>query len=257
MPARLLRESSVPLYQQLKQSILADILSGVLEPDSRLPSERQMVDQFEVSRITVRQALSELVQEGYLYTKPSKGFFVAKRARPYDLNVLQSFTSVALERGLVPDSRLLEAEIIPASLALSRQLLTPLGSEVVSLVRLRLINEVPVRVEQVWLPHARCPGILQTDLEHGSLYAILNDKFGLRMINAETTISARLASAQEREWLDLADPDAVVTVDQLTYAQDNRPIELSLMVIHPRRYPLRLIQCEGGGVRLSSSQGSL
>jgi GntR family transcriptional regulator len=124
--------------------------------------------------------------------------------------------------------------------------LIPLGADVVSLVRLRLINDAPVRVEHVWLPHDRCPGILKHDLNRASLYALLHDEYGLILKQAHTTIRARLASSQEREWLDLADPDAVVTVDQLTLAQDDRPIEMSLMVIHPRRYPLSLTQGQDG-----------
>jgi GntR family transcriptional regulator len=250
------RDSSVPLYQQIKQILVRDIASGILRPHTRLPSERQLVEQFGVSRITVRQALSELVQEGCLYTQPAKGFFVAEHTQPYELNVLLSFTSVARERGLTPSSRVLDASIVPASEALARQLLVPLGSEVVSLARLRLINGLPVHVEQVWLPHDRCPGILKHDLARESLYAILHDTYGLSLRRAETTIRARLASAQERDWLELADPDAVVTVDQLTYAQDGRPVELSLMVIHPRRYPLSLTQAQDGVV-LSSERGAL
>lgn len=243
--AKISRDSSIPLYQQIKQSLLRDIQSGVLEIYTRLPSERKLTEEFGVSRITVRQALTELVQEGYLYTKPSMGFYVAEQTQPYELNVLLSFSSSARERGLVPSSKILESSIIPATSALSRQLLIGLGSEVVSLVRLRYIDDLPVRIEHVWLPHGRCPGVLESDLEGGSLYAVLSEKYELIMTRAETSISARIASAQEQELLDLSYPDAVVTVDQLTYAQDGKPIELSVIVIHPRRYPLSLIQEEG------------
>ncbi len=169
MIQKLSRDSALPLYQQIKQRLLQDIQTGVLEPHAHLPSERQLVEQFDVSRITVRQALTELVQGGYLYTKPSKGFFVSEQTQPYDLNVLLSFTSAARERGLSPSSRILESSIIPATSALSRQLLIGLGSEVVSLVRLRLLNDVPVRIEHVWLPHANCAGILENNLEAGWL----------------------------------------------------------------------------------------
>lgn len=239
------RESAIPLYQQIKQSLLHDIQSGVLEIDARLPSERKLTKEYDVSRITVRQALTDLVQEGYLYTKPAKGFYVAEQTQPYELNVLLSFSSAARERGLVPTSKILESSIISATSALSRQLLIGLGSEVASLVRLRLIDDLPVRIEHVWLPHGKCPGVLESDLAGGSLYAVLAEKYELTLTRAETTISARIASAQEQELLNLSYPDAVVTVDQLTYAQDDRPVELSLMVIHPRRYPLSLIQEKG------------
>jgi GntR family transcriptional regulator len=256
MDTTLSHDSAVPLYQQLKQRLLQDIEAGVLEPNVRLPSERKLIEQFGVSRITVRQALSELVQEGYLVSQPSKGFFVTERPQPYELNVLLSFAAAARERGLIPGSRLLEASVVSASPALSRQLLISLGVEVVSLGRLRLINDVPVWVEQVWLPHEQCPGILKHDLAQDSLYATLRDEYGLVLSSAHATVRARLASAREREWLELADPDAVVTVDLLAYAQDGRPAELALVVIHPRRYPLSLYQSDEGIV-LGSERGML
>jgi GntR family transcriptional regulator len=243
---QLSRDSAVPLYQQIKQLLLEDIRTGVLEPHARLLSERKLVDQFGVSRITVRQALGELVQQGVLYTKPAKGFFVAERSPPYDLNVLLSFTAAARERGLVPGSRILQAGVIPASSALARQLLVEPGAEVVSLSRVRLVDGIPVMVVHSWLPHVLCPGILERDLQHGSLYATLFEEHGLVLSQAQATISARLASAQEQKWLELTELDAVVTVEQLTCAQGGEPVELSTLIVHPQRYPLSLVQTNEG-----------
>lgn len=92
---------------------------GGLRPHEHLPSERVVAD-FDVSRTTVRQALRDLVREGYLYSAPGKGFFAAERPRSFELNALLSFMAFAGERGLEPKSRVVRAEVVPATPALAR-----------------------------------------------------------------------------------------------------------------------------------------
>ena len=138
------RNSPIPLYQQVKQLVLRAIETGSLSPNNGLPSERELVELLGVSRITVRQALTELVQQGILYTTPSKGFFVAEKQHPYELNALLSFSALAAERGQVSSSDVIEAAVIPASAPIARQLLVTTGSEVVSILRLRKLDDIPV-----------------------------------------------------------------------------------------------------------------
>jgi len=234
------RNSPIPLYQQVKQLVLRSIETGSLAPNNGLPSERELVELLGVSRITVRQALTELVQQGILYTTPSKGFFVAEKQNPYELNALLSFSAMAVERGQVPSSSVIEAGIISASAPIARQLLITPGSEVVSILRLRLLDNIPVMLNQSWLPHNCCPDILSNDFTTASLYKILKNDYQQRLAHASSTISARLASQQECAWLGLEDLSVVLTMDQLTYSQDERPIELSLIIINPLRYRLSL-----------------
>lgn len=242
MNHRLSRTSAVPLYQQLKEHLLHTINDGTLAAHTQLPSERALVRELAVSRITVRQALSELVHQGYLYTTPGKGVFVADRRTTYPFNGLLSFTASAHARGLVPSSRTLHAHMLPATQALAHQLSVMPGAEIVSLQRVRLINEVPVMVQQCWLPHARCPGLLTMDLEQRSLYAVLQNEYGLILARSDMVIGARLADGQEQAWLKAADHQIVLTVDQHTFTQDQRPLELSCSVIHGQRYPLNIEQ---------------
>lgn len=235
------RESVVPLYEQIRQRLLHDIDTGGLPPHGRLPSERRLVQELGVSRITVRRALGDLVREGYLYTVPGKGVFVEAREHPYELNALLSFSAAARSRGLVPASRPLEARVLPASSSLARQLQVPAGTEVVSLRRLRLLDGVPVMLQHSWLPHALCPGILECAPEQLSLYTELSERYGLVLAWGRTVLSARLATDEECELLELAAPTAVLTVDQVTFARGDKPVELSISVYHPERYPLSIV----------------
>src|SRR5205823_1255069 len=113
---------------------------GARQPHSQLPSEREWVKRLGVSRITVRQALSELVQQGYLYTVPGKGFFVGERKNARELNAFLSFTAASESRGEAPSNKVLEAKLVPAPASVAHDLGIAPGAEVVLLKRLRLTS---------------------------------------------------------------------------------------------------------------------
>jgi GntR family transcriptional regulator len=242
----LARGSPKPLYRQLKDRLLRELEGGKREPHSQLPSEREWVKELGVSRITVRQALMELVQQGYLYTVPGKGFFVGEKKKAHELNAFLSFTAASESRGEIPSSKVLEAKIVRASAGVAHDLGIAPGAEVVRLKRLRLTSDVPIMVQESLLPHARCPGLLERDLTRLSLFATLQDDYHLKLVRAETTISARLADRTEKKALGLEDPAVVLVVDQLSYASDGQPVERTTSITHPDRHPLFLRQEDGG-----------
>jgi GntR family transcriptional regulator len=242
----LARGSPKPLYRQLKDRLLRELELGTRAPHSQLPSEREWGKKLGISRITVRQALGELVQQGYLYTVPGKGFFVGEKKNARELNALLSFTATAEARGETPSSRVLEARVLRAKPTLAHDLKIPPGAEVVLLKRVRLTNGVPVMVQESLLPHARCPRILEKNLESLSLFAALQDEYHLVVVRAETTITARIADRAERKWLDLDEPGVVLVVDQLSFTADGQPAERTISVTHPERHPFFLVQEDGG-----------
>jgi GntR family transcriptional regulator len=242
----LARRSPKPLYRQLKDSLLRELEVGARKPHSQLPSEREWVKRLGISRITVRQALMELVQQGHLYTVPGKGFFVGEKKKAHELNAFLSFTAASQSRGEIPSSKILDARIVRATVAMAHDLEISPGAEVVRLRRLRLTNDVPVMVQESLLPHPRCPGLLERDLTTLSLFAVLQDDYHLTLVRADTTISARLADKTEKKALGLEDPPVVLVVDQLSYASDGLPVERTTSITHPDRHPLFLRQEDGG-----------
>jgi GntR family transcriptional regulator len=241
----LARGSPKPLYRQLKDRLIKELEGGTRQAHSRLPSERDWVEKLGVSRITVRQALSELVQQGYLYTVPGKGFFVGERRPARELNPFLSFTTAARNRGEVPSSKVLEARIVRATSEVAHDLQIPPAAEVVVLKRLRLSNGVPMMVQRSLLPHARCPGLLDRDLETLSLFETLREAYGITLTRAETTINARLADATEKRALSLPPPGVVLVTDQLSASEDGKPVERALSVFHPALHPLSFVQANG------------
>jgi GntR family transcriptional regulator len=236
------RDTATPLYQQIKQQLLRDIESGVLQPHARLPSERELVRELGVSRITVRQALGELVQQGYLYSAPGKGVFVSEREPGYALDPLLGFHETARARGKTPGTRILECQVVPAPPMVARQLLLLPDDDVVALKRLCLIDGQPTTLQQSWLPSQRVPGLPARDLTNRSLFATLREHYGIQPTSAQVTISARLGSARERELLQLEEPGVVLTVETINFDQHGHPIEWCFDLVHPQRSPLSLAQ---------------
>jgi GntR family transcriptional regulator len=245
----IVRGSSEPLYVQVKRHVLAAIDAGEFAVGDRIPSERALVADLGVSRITVRKALTDLVQEGVLRPVAARGFFVAGREDPYELHALRSFSMEARCRGQQPSSRVLEAEIIAAPAPLAARLGIDPGAETVSLQRVRLLDMVPVIVQHSWLPHARCPGLLDQPLIDDSLYTTLGERFGIALASGETTISARLAEPVERRLLGLTGPGAILLIDQVTYDRDGTPIEIMESFQNPKRFPLRVLHSENSPAR--------
>src|SRR4051812_17131387 len=240
------RGSPKPLYRQLKDRLLRELQVGERRPHSQLPSEREWVKKLGVSRITVRQALSELVQQGYLYTVPGKGFFVGERKNARELNAFLSFTAASESRGEIPSSKILIAKLIRASVTVAHDLEIAPGAEVVHLKRLRLTSDVPVMIQETLLPHVRCPGILERDLAKLSLFATMQDAYHVELVRAETTITARLADKTEKKLLGLEEPGVALEVNQLSVASDGLPVERTSSVMHPARHPLFLVQADDG-----------
>src|SRR3569623_199221 len=141
-----------PLYKQLKDRLLEKLANGSVPPMGKLASERELVETYGVSRITVRQAMRELVAEGHLRSHPGKGFYATGRssAPAFELELLRSFTATAEQHGFRPGGRLISGEVVPADRRFAAALHTRVGDQLVSLRRLRLLDDQPVAIAQDW-----------------------------------------------------------------------------------------------------------
>jgi GntR family transcriptional regulator len=207
--------------------LLHRILAGDYGPHQRLPSERDLSREFKVSRITVRQALADLTQHGHVYTRVGKGTYVCNPAAHKPLGSLFGFSESVLRHGRSPSSRLLESGLIPASDDLADRLHVPPGDALVRLHRLRLADKVPVVLELTHLPHAACSGLLDRMADDVSLYAVLEQAYGLYLTTAEITLGAALAEGRTSKLLNLSGTSAVLRTEQISFLEDGRPIEFT------------------------------
>ncbi|MCW5876737.1 MAG: GntR family transcriptional regulator [Anaerolineales bacterium] len=214
-----------PLYQAVADSILAQIQSGQLAADQRLPSESELGQLYGVGRNTVRHALADLAARGFVRTVQGVGTFVAQERVSKTAEHLMGFTQEMQLQGREVSSQVLEAAIIRADPFLARRLQIQLGGEVVYLLRLRMLDDQPMAIERAHLPHELCPGLLNHDFSSASLYQVLADQYGRRPDHAEQEIEATLATPQVAELLQLEMPAVVFVFHRETRLADGRVIE--------------------------------
>lgn len=222
---QLQREAAAPLYLQIKEALTAQIRSGELRAHQRLPSERQLSDAFDVSRMTARQALQALVWDGVAYARVGKGTFVAGPKIDQQLHSLSGFSEDVRGRGGRPSSQVLEARILPATADVAVALALAPGTPVALLTRVRFANGTPLAIEAAYLPAALTPDLFAHDFSVESLYDVLTRDYGLTLTHAEQRIEAVLAGPRELELLALTPPAAVLKIQRLTKTGDGKPVE--------------------------------
>lgn len=218
----------VPLYYQLKKQILAAIEGGRLQVGAMLPTESELCEGLGISRPTIRQALSELVSEGYLYRLKGKGTFVAQpKIDGHFFQKLESFNQEMLAKGLTPSTQVLHLGLVPASDRIAERLGLAVGEPLLQLTRLRFADGEPIVYLDTYLPHARFPGLEARDFVNCSLYAILERDYAVRVSRVQRRIESVNATAQESEVLRCAKNAALCLVKTVAYTAENEPVEYS------------------------------
>ena len=237
--------SEIPLYKQVKSQIRGRLSRGEIAVGGKLPSERQLIVDLGVSRITVRQALKELVHEGELVSIPGKGFYRRElAAKGYELNLLRSFTETTRAGGRTPGSRLISCSRIPAGDDLAGFLQVEPGTDLVELRRVRLIDGVPAAINIDWVVARTAPGLEDLDwsVVDRSLYSELIGRYNLAPAMGETRIGAVLCTEEQAAHLDIALPAALILVEQIAFAKSADLVNGSRSYQIPDLYPLVLQQ---------------
>lgn len=230
------RTTGTPLHVQLTDLLRRQINTDQIPIHTKLPSERELCEQYDVSRITVRKALSQLAHEGLVRSIAGKGTYVAELKLQRELQPLVGFLEDIRRRGMSVSSRVLEAAIIRADSHLAGHLHLLPDVEVVKLHRLRLVNSIPVAIQCAYLPHHLCPDLLQYDFSSRSLLDVLRTEYQLKLVRAESDIEAALARPEEASLLQLPTPAAVLVAEQTTCLDNDAVIEFVRSVFAGDRY---------------------
>lgn len=210
-----LQNGSVPKHEQLR-GILRQVATDELQPGDPVPSERALMQSYGVSRVTVREAIGQLVNDGVLLRVHGKGTFVADRTVRSRLH-LASFTEEMRAQGYQPSTVLLEAERAVAPAATSRALGIDDGAVSLHIKRLRLADGRPVSVDDAWYDADALAGLLDIDLT-GSVYRALADRFGRPIDRAEQTVGADPAPADVATLLGVPAGSPVLHFDRVSFS---------------------------------------
>jgi len=248
--AALDRELPVPLYFQLKSLLLRQIETGELRPNDRLETEDHLARRHGVSKATVRQALAEMAQTGYLRREQGRGTFVAEPRVQQGPRELTSFSEDMRGRGVRARSKVLSQGVAVADRAVAERLGLATGARVFRLERLRMADDEPLAIQIAFIPLDMAPGLAGEDFEDGSLYEVLERKCGLVAASAHETHFAALLKRTEVRQLHASPGSPGLCAERVAYLPGGRPLEYTRSVMRADRWQITLDLVRGSGAAL-------
>lgn len=218
----------VPLYYQLKNIILNKIKSGELETGTCIPTELELQEMFDVSRTTVRQAMTDLVNEGFLTRVKGKGTFVSKPKVMNDfLRKLESFDDQIRKRNMVPSTKVNSLSIVASSADVQENLKTDPNENVILLDRIRYANNEPVVLVHTYLSLS-CSEVLKYDFNRESLYHVLSNNESTKIVRVFRKLEAVNAGRDIAKILNIEPETAVLLTKTIGYNAQDVPEEYSI-----------------------------
>jgi GntR family transcriptional regulator len=237
-PDTINRLSKIPYYQQLYEILRSKISRGEWKSGDMIPAESELIDQFAISRSTVRQVLDLLVKEGLIYRQRGRGSFVAHPTLEQSMVRIVSFTEDMLQRGFKPGTRILSAGLVPASPDIAEKLRVDAREPLACVERLRLADDEPMSIEESFLVHRYCPDVLQHDYATKSLREILERDYGIRLVRAKQRIQAIEAPRRLADLLEIKPRSALLVIERVSFSQDSIPVEFLRLFHRGDRYTL-------------------
>jgi GntR family transcriptional regulator len=230
------QSSPVPFYHQLRLELEAMIRRGDYQPDRDLPTEEELAHLFQVSRITVRQAVAEMLEDGLLYRKRPRGRLqvAATRVKQRLTRLRGFFTEDMLTAGLNPRTTVLSVQMVSGE-----QVAAPLGlakdAPVFRIERLFEGNGEPMTLQTSYIPKAVCPDLEQKDLSL-SLFRYIEETYQQPIVRAVQRIRVREATRHEARSLDLGTHACIIQVDRTSYVADGTAVEYYVCILRSDRY---------------------
>ncbi|MGD6775606.1 MULTISPECIES: GntR family transcriptional regulator [Bacillaceae] len=233
------KTSPIPIYYQLESYIKNQIEAGFILPGENIPSEREYAENYGISRMTVRQAINSLVNEGLLYRKKGSGTFVSEKKIEQPLQGLTSFTEDMQKRGMTPTSKLIHFEVIPANSFIANELKISEYAPVYEIKRIRLADGEPMALETNYLSANLVKGLTEEKVK-ASIYSYVEEKLGLRITHAEQMIESVRATDDHEKLLNIEKDHPMLYIQRNTFLHDGTPLELVRSVYRGDRYKFQI-----------------
>lgn len=218
-------QSPVPLYEQIKEILRSRILDGTYQPHQQMPSEADMMAAFDVSRITVRQALNDLQNEGLIFRIHGKGTYVSKPKAFQDLGRLQGFGEAMRQMGYETFSRVLSVRTVVPAAQVQERLQLPKRAKVTELQRVRFLNREPISLDITYVPVSIGTRLAKEDLAARDVFVILENDYGMSLGHADLQIGSTLADEGLAPLLRIEEGSPVLFIERTTHTADGTPID--------------------------------
>lgn len=218
------KNSHVPLFFQIQEYFRKKIENTDIKPGTQLPTERELSDEFDISRVTIRKAMRGLIAEGLCEKKVGKGIFVSDEKIPINLHRLEGTTDLLKKAGNSMKTIQNYKEIIKANEKFADLLNINNNSKILYIKRIRYINDSPVILEHTYLPIKRFPKLDEYDFSN-SLYDILEKKYNVTPKNSRGCFNIFMAKEEEARLLNLQLNTPLLVKEATVYSEDGTAIE--------------------------------
>jgi len=230
------KHSPIPLYHQAYLVLREMIIKGVIPSGELLPPEIDLARSLKIGRQTIRQALSQLVDEGLIERFSGRGTYVREIKNKNDFFLDRSFSQEMEELGKKPSAKVLHKSLENINKSSPKCFSKMLGSPCLHLTRLRLGDDIPIGLQDAVILTEHCPGLEQHDFTSESLYRILNEDYGLKISEIYHVVNAVISNEEHAKLLDINTGDPLLIEKSVTYLSDGNPIEATTSYFRTDKY---------------------
>lgn len=227
-------------HRQIIEALTAQIQEGGLKPYDRLPSEKELCDQWQASRSTVRKAMDQLTDRGRIFRVPGKGSFVSFPKISHDTSQILSFTEKMKAQGLDVVTKLIQKELIEPNEETAAALKLAPKDRVLKIQRLRIVRGEPLALQTAYMPSNICGNLIKEDLETKSLNYLIREQCHIRLSRSDIWIEAPIISPKERQLLGNPRVPIFLAVVGVTFDQNDKPVRFSRGVFRGDRVRLKI-----------------
>ncbi|MFA0441451.1 GntR family transcriptional regulator [Vibrio sp. 10N.222.51.C12] len=228
-----------PLYIQVAGELKREIDKGTYPSGSKLPSENQLVERLKVSRVTVRKALQQLNDGGYIFSEKGKGSFVKPNKLRHDFLSMSGFAQEAAGSGLEATNIVDVFDVVSANDLVSQKLNISTGDPVNFSRRVRLVNNQVVSFEEFYIPRVLLPNLTENDLK-GSKFEYLS-RHGIEMIKTQQKLLPALPDAAVQRLLHVGELDPILINESQNFYEEDKIYEYSIVYYNSSLYDFEII----------------
>src|SRR4029077_3189465 len=215
----------LPLYAQVEDVLVARISSGALPVGVQLPSEEELIREFDVSRTTIRTTIQNLVRQGLVEIRRGRGTFVASPRIVQELTELTGFVEGMKVLGRIPTARVLSREVIPAEPPVAEKLAVPVETTVVQIRRVRLSDGVPLSFDETYLPEELGRKVMTDDLAKEPIFKLLEERYDTPLVEAEYVLEAAAADFTVATALEIPVGSPIFVIERTSYTSRHRAVD--------------------------------
>lgn len=217
-----------PVYIQLRDILADKISAGEFKSGDQLPSERELSEIYGISRMTARNALTQLVDSGYAYRLKGRGTFVNYPEIERDFVKLSGFSQMLKSKGIKPSNKIVKSGIIEADKKTASLLETTIGTKAYEIVRIRYGNNIALALEYSYLPANLFENLLQYDFEKNSLYEVLEENYNYKLKYSKQWIKITTLNKKESIILNVKEHTPAFLLESISYDVNERVVESTL-----------------------------